>query len=393
MWKTTALVSCVLLLGCEDGTAGVDAALGHDARTPDGGALGRDVGPPRDAGPLVPGVWREITPDGVDPSETPCTDLQFDPSRPETLFAFFGNDSVYKSENSGASWARIGNFPTPLSLGRIRIDPGDASHLYATGSVGGGSMGFWVSHDGGKTWAIPEAFTRGAVAGDWTMDVYNIAVDPVDFDHLLLTSHGGWPCCGDDAGVIESTDGGESFVAHAPPPGMNHGQGVAFLHDPVNGIGDSHTWLVGAGYVDGLFRTSDAGEHWTRVSELHDNHGGFDAHYSAQGYLYLGGEGSVFRSTDNGVTWDALTDGVPYNWYYSVIGDGRFLYTSMAYVGTEPSQVFLVSPEGGPDEGEHWTPYSEQTLPAGPWRMVFDAENRVIYSANWNGGAWALAVD
>jgi photosystem II stability/assembly factor-like uncharacterized protein len=373
-----------------------DSSGAHDSST---GVIetGEDttgVDPVGDVGPLITGQWVDITVPGIDPSQTPCTDLQFDPSHAGTLVAFYGTLGVFKSTDWGGSWTAIGDLPTPASLGRIRIDPGDASHMYATGSVEGSSLGFWVTNDGGETWTMPEAFTAGAVAGTWNTDVYNIVVDPTDFDHVLLGFHSPWACCGEDAGIVESTDGGATFVAHAPMAGMNHAQGVAFLFDPSNGIGNANTWLVGGGYEPGLYRTDDAGSSWTHVDDLHDSHGGFDAHYSAQGYVYIGGEGAIFRSTDNGLTWEAENGdgGVPYNWYYGVIGDGEQLYTSAAFVGVDENMPMLVAPEGGPDEGRVWTAFNDQILPAGPWRMVFDPVHRVIYDATWNGGAWALSL-
>src|SRR6185369_96890 len=148
---------------------------------------------------------------------------------PQTLYGFFGNGGgMRRSTDSGASWVAIGDLPMPNSLGRVRIDPHDSMHLYATGSVQGESLGFWVSHDGGAHWTIPATFLAGAQASTWTIDVYNIAVDPTDFNHFILSFHGGWSCCGEDAGVVESTDGGQTFIAHAPATGMNHGQGIAF---------------------------------------------------------------------------------------------------------------------------------------------------------------------
>jgi len=396
------MLCTILLVGCNagtslDGSAPLDAAAPTDGSpSPHEGGLLVDAGrrdatptASSDAGPITPGTWRNITPAAAPPT-APCTDLQFDPSNPSTLYAFMGGDHIYRSTDAGAHWMATGDMPTPLSLGRVRIDPGNPMHLYATGSVNGSSLGFWVSHDGGTSWQIPDTFRAGAVAARWTMDVYNIAVDPTDFDHFILTFHGGWSCCGEDAGVVESTDGGVTFVAHAPAMGMNHGQGIAFLYDIANGQGDSRTWLVGGGYAAGIFRTSDGGAHWAQVSDAQDNHGGFDAHYSSQGYLYIGVEGGILRSIDNGMSWERETDGVPYNWYYGVISDGHFLYTSASFVGVAQSQAFVVSPEGGADEGRHWTAFDAPILEHGPWRMVFEPTGHTIYDASWSGGCWAL---
>ena len=391
--------------GEEDAGGGADAPeddaaspLAPDAQTSADASPSFDAEASVDArtiAPVTPGVWRNITPpalQGTVATTTPCTDLQFDPSDRSTLYAMYGVAGIYKSTDAGATWAALGNLPSPVSLGRLRVDPGDPMHLYATGSVSGSSLGFWVSHDGGTTFTMPDAFTAGTTASKWSNDIYNIAVDPTDFNHFLLSSHQPWACCGEDAGILESKDGGNSFTAHAPPSGMNHGNGIAFLFDPATGIGNTSTWLVGAGYNAGIFRTADSGSTWSLVSSVQDDHGGFDAHYSRQGYLYIGSSAGVQRSTDNGLTWTAESQGPLSTWTYSVISDGKRLYSSPAFVGQPFNLPIYVSTEGGSGEATQWTAMSSQVFPDGPWRMVFDADNGIIYSANWSGGAWALSV-
>jgi photosystem II stability/assembly factor-like uncharacterized protein len=337
---------------------------------------------------LKPSTWTNITPPSIDPAKNACTDLQFDPGNPCTLYALYGGGGLWKSTDQGSTWSQIGNLPMPNSLGRILIDPKDSQHIYATGSVNGSSLGFWVSRDGGKTFAIPDAFKAGGAAGKWTNDVYNMVADPDDFNHVVLTLH---YTPGPSAPLLETKDGGASFIVHDPAAGMDHAQGIAMLYDPALRIGDSKTWLVGAGYGTGIFRTTDAGASWTKVSDAQQNHGGFDVHYSAQGFLHVGVTGGLIRSTDNGVTWTKESNGLPGGYYYSVIGDGRLLYTSTAFVGVNYDRTFFTSPEGGASEGQTWTPYGTQTMPSGPWKMVFDAGNGIIYNASW-GAAWALKV-
>lgn len=383
--------------GSAGGGSGGDSGKGGSGAAGSGGSSGDTTNPPVEPGtpvpgksgatPLVPGTWQDITPSQ---GASACTDITFDPSNPSTLYAMFADSGSWKSTDSGATWVNLGNMPRPVSLGRIRVDPRDPMHLYATGGVTGNSWGFWVSRDGGETWAQPGAFIDGALS-TYTNDVYNLIVDPDDFDHFILTSHRGWTCCGEDAGVIESTDGGETFIAHMPPTGMNHGNGGAILRNKATGEGDGNTWLIGGGYSAGMWRTADAGQTWTRVSEEQDNHGGFYANYSAQGFLYVGVANGIARSTDNGVSWTLMREGLG-GWYYGAVSDGNFLYTGQAYVGVENTAPIMVSPEGGADEGTTWTAYNDQVMREGPFRMVVEPQGRIIYAASWGAGAWALKI-
>jgi photosystem II stability/assembly factor-like uncharacterized protein len=335
---------------------------------------------------LSPGTWVNITPANVGA----CTDLQFDAAHRSTLWAAFGGNGVYQSTDGGSSWVQKGSFS---SLGRVRVDPNNSNHLYWIGSVSGATLGFYLTTDGGTTWTMPPAFAAGA--SKWTMDMYNMAVDPSDFNHVIISSHSGWAGFGgDDAGVLETKDGGASFIAHDPVAGMNHGQGIAFLYDQAKGLGNSNTWLLGGGYAAGIYRTTDGGSTWTEVSKtIQDNHGGFDLHYSSTtGFAYIGGYDGLFRSTDNGITW-ATVLGSAGGWYSSVIGDGHHLYSGQSFVGVDYNLPYIESTEGGgANEGSSWSNMSTQKLPEGPWRMVFDDSNRIIYAATWSGGAWALRV-
>jgi photosystem II stability/assembly factor-like uncharacterized protein len=377
--------------GGSAGSPGVGGGAGTGGAGGSAGGAGHGPGPsvcPSGSLVLKPGEWTNITPPSIDPTMHSCTDLQFDPTNPCTLYELYGGGGLWKSTDAGATWTQIGNLPMPNSLGRILIDPTNPRHMYTTGSVTGSSLGFWISDDGGNTWAIPDAFKAGGAAGKWTNDVYNMVADPTDFNHVVLTLH---YTPGPGAPILETKDAGKTFIAHDPDPGMDHAQGLAMLYNPALHIGDAKTWLVGAGYGTGIFRTTDAGASWTKVSGAQQNHGGFDVHYSAQGFLHVGVTGGIIRSTDNGVTWTKETNGVPNGYYYSVIGDGHSLYTSQAFVGVDYNLPFLISPEGGASEGQTWTPFSSQKLPSGPWKMVFDAANGIIYNASW-GAAWALKV-
>ncbi len=69
--------------------------------------------------------------------------------------------------------------------------------------------------------------------------------------------------------------------------------GVNFLYDPAKGIGNAETWLIGTD-GQGLWRTTDAGVHFQRVTpvgvwpDFSISHGGQSIYYSQTGVLYAG---------------------------------------------------------------------------------------------------------
>jgi hypothetical protein len=75
----------------------------------------------------------------------------------------------------------------------------------------------------------------------------------------------------------------------------------------------------------------------------------------------------------------------------SVIGDGKTLYTSPSFpsFGSMANQPFFSSPQR---DGASWAAFEngDQKFDNGPYRMRFDAVNKIVYSANWNAGIWAL---
>jgi photosystem II stability/assembly factor-like uncharacterized protein len=173
------------------------------------------------------GIWRS-----ADGGQTfaPVSDSQVDlavgaiafaPSNPNVVYAGMGDiDNSYvgtgilKSTDAGATWARVNNstFPAQGFVTDIAVDPADPSRVYVTqdlslnpaGSPTSGyafsTGGFYVSADGGATWAR----TLAARAR-------NLALHPTNPQIIyaaarLLDSGDGRP-----PGVYKSTNAGETW--------------------------------------------------------------------------------------------------------------------------------------------------------------------------------------
>ena len=263
---------------------------------------------------LEPGVWKNITPPGIplgDAQNVIGQGFAIDPCNLSTVYwgtTPFDNakGAVYKSVDGGGTWKRAGLLDEPL---HVRIDPTNPKHLYSGDGVRGGTLGFWVSNDGGDTWKKPDGWIAAGKAVGFIDDTYDVAVDPTDFKHVLVSSHSAWGW--DDtkwkrnAGVMETKDGGDTWIAHEPQPTWGAGHSINFLYDPDKGIGDANTWLLGT-QGDGQWRTTDAGKTWTKVLTNDIFHGGGETYYSKDGKLYSTGVSPCLqRSTDNGATWTA----------------------------------------------------------------------------------------
>jgi hypothetical protein len=334
-------------------------------------------------------------------------EVTLDPSDPCTLYLCSDLAGLWKTTDAGSNWQLLGD---PSQIGTtttgyldspiaVRVDPNDSKHLYATQGVRGKTLGFWVSMDGGQTWAVPQGFQT--ISATTTSDVTSIDVDPSDFKHVLVGSHSAWKGLS-NGGIMETKDGGDTWVAHQPDPSWDSGSmGVHFLFAPDLGIGDAQTWLVGTN-GEGLWRTTDSGAHFTRVTptgvwpDFSIAHGGHQIYYASDHTLYAGAFVYPIRSTDNGLTWTSLKT-LPYASFYSVVGDGKRLYTQVSFTGDNGGhgqQPYYVSDE---TDGLTWKAYDPlgkgpQTFFDGPFVMRFDAANGILYSANWDEGLWALEV-
>lgn len=162
--------------------------------------------------------------------------------------AYFGVGSgLFRSLDGGSTWSRIGlpYFAPNPGLGRMAVEiaPSDPQRVYVVASsVNGANGGFYVSRNGGDTFS-PEP---GAVLADSTLftgaHFGRISVDPRDPDHVLVGL----------VALIESRSAGASWVVH--PYDKIHVDHQAFVWDPRR----PDRWWVGGDA--GVFRTDDDGD-------------------------------------------------------------------------------------------------------------------------------------
>lgn len=214
-------------------------------------------------------TWRGLPPTGP---------LAFDSEAPGTFYcADIYTDQVYRSLDSGASWAPLptrpgGDVPTDLTV------------LEAVDGVvyGGGERGVFTSLDGGESW------TWTALTGA----VSSIALAPSQ----PLIAYAGTP-----AGAWKTLDGGGHWAAVFPKPA---GAKVFLAVSPSR---PDQVYLATEGLI---FRSDDGGAAWIQVSAL-ANVSGLTVDLLSSDTVYAVDRDGVQVSTDQGATWRPILNVPP----------------------------------------------------------------------------------
>ena len=118
--------------------------------------------------------------------------LATDPRTPKSVFAIISGVNTekgfYRSDDQGATWKKLSSYTGggPAYYSEIFIDPWRADTIWSVNTP------LEWSRDGGKTFtAVPNMASVG-VAGQYVhVDFHDVTFDPVDRNHVIITSDGG----------------------------------------------------------------------------------------------------------------------------------------------------------------------------------------------------------
>lgn len=271
-----------------------------------------------------------------------------DPSNPNVVWTGTGEnnhqralgygDGVYKSIDGGKSWKNMG-LKDSRQIGGIVIDPRNSQIVFvaAEGSVWGpgGERGLYKSIDGGKTWKKVLNISENT-------GVNNVVYDPRNPDIMYATSEqrrrhvytkiGGGP----ETAVYKSIDAGETWEkAESGLPSVDKG-GMGLAISPVN---PDYLYLIveAAENKGGFFRSTNQGATWEKMSD-----------HTAQGQYYneifcdpvdlnkvYSVETVSHVTVDGGKTWRAL--GL----------DARHVDDHAMWIDPTDNRHFLIGGDGG----------------------------------------------
>jgi hypothetical protein len=206
-------------------------------------------------------------------------DVEFKPGDPTTVYANT-KDSFYKSTDTGSSWSLISTgLPVTESRSAIAVSPADPTYVYYLAGPGGSGgpgtfKGLYRSTDSGASFSTKSTTPNilgydiaGGGSSDQSFYDLAIAVNPSDKENIITGGINVW----------RSTDGGttNSLIAYWYSPGASeyvHADIHELVYNPLNGI------------------------------------------------LYCGSDGGISISTDDGVTWTNIWDGLEIMQFYRIAG-------------------------------------------------------------------------
>ncbi|HUZ00757.1 MAG TPA: hypothetical protein VMU89_10430 [Thermomicrobiaceae bacterium] len=210
----------------------------------------------------IPQGWRPLGPYaiphgqtyGSGPGSRPAvagrvSAVAVDPGNANHVLIGAASGGVWETKDAGARWAARTDGQGSLAIGAIAFTPSNPAIVYA--GTGEGDffsrlgVGLLRSTDGGTNWSM---LTTAPFSG---IGFYDLAVDPLNANHLLAATTGG---------LYESTNGGTVWT-------IRHNQRTWDLSMHPAVIGDpSSTKEVFAGCGDGVFRSADGGTTWSAVT-------------------------------------------------------------------------------------------------------------------------------
>ncbi len=331
------------------------------------------------------------------------------PGDPYILYAGHSTGGLWKSTNGGVTFESIFNTGNTLGVGAIALSPDNPNVIYLGTGEGNPRNsasygdGIYKSLDGGATWKHmglkdAERFTR-------------IVVNPLHPEIVFAAAMGHEWGPNTERGIYRSTDAGETWKRVLYVNETTGASDVALDHHNPNivyaGMWDylRQPWhLRSGGPGSGLYRSSDGGETWEKLTDPALRNGlptdtlgriGVRVSRSNPEVVYAiiqSRQGILWRSGDGGTHWEMVND-------ERTIDTRAFYFTNIRIDPSDENRVY--SPTGSlmvsSDGGRTFTSIPYNKLfgdchdlwidPKNPWRLLSGSDGGLFVS-NDRGRNW-----
>ena len=215
------------------------------------------------------------------------------PTNSDIIFVGYSH-GIYRTTDGGTTWTEVLESGWYNKIDDIEFKPGDPNTIYAVSYDSDGSF-FYKSTDGGSSFSQVSA----GLPTDSRIQITVTNAAP-DYIYFLSTS-----------GIYRSTDNGESFSYRGSYPGNNR----QTYYDLSFAASHTNPEEIYAGEIE-IYRSANGGQNFTQMTEWRwPNNVGYthcDIHelvfYGST--LYVGSDGLICKTTDNGENWINMTEGI-----------------------------------------------------------------------------------
>lgn len=292
-----------------------------------------------------------------------------------SIFAATGQKGIVRSTDGGTTWTSRNNGLSDFDMGAIAVAPSARQIMYA--GMGTDTDAVFRSEDSGASWARAD---DGMVDGATELRIVSaLEVHPDDPNVVLA---GGSQ---NNMSIFKTTDGGDNWAEK--PTGLS--VALTEVHDIVFHPVTPST--VYAATDVGLYRSTTLGESWGVLGppgnpEVH----AVAIDPEAPQTLYAATGDGVWKSINGGNTWDALPKGLDNHFLRDVIVDPtnpNIVYAAGRY-SLENSGMFKTV-----NGGVTWSPmdrgYSGTTVD----NLLLDrSKGKVLHAGTWSKGVESYLI-
>jgi photosystem II stability/assembly factor-like uncharacterized protein len=199
------------------------------------------------------------------------SDIAVHPHDRGTWYIAVGSGSVWKTINAGTTWTPVFDDQPSFSTGCVTIDPNHPDVIWVgTGeNVSGRHVGYgdgiYKSMNAGKTWK-----NMGLKQSE---HISKILVDPRDSNVIYAAAEGPLWSSGGERGLYKSTDAGQTWKLSLEISKDTGVTDVVFepgnpdiLYAAAYQRRRSVAAFMGGGPESGIYKTTDAGKHWRKLT-------------------------------------------------------------------------------------------------------------------------------